>query len=119
MNEALGKRIEEWESDGGGCHEYEHCSALTLVDCLIAALREAEEVAEGLEKDKAALVGALRDGTKDALDVAAAVTWCEKNANLVEYRPLKGWLVDDGWHNEMQAGLPAAVAALRQRVEGE
>ena len=74
-------------------------------------------LAADLEEDKAALVDALRDGTKDALDVAAAVTWCEKNANLVEYRPLKGWLVDDGWHNEMQAGLPAAVAALRERAE--
>ena len=119
MNEALGKRIEEWESDGGGCHEYEHCSALTLVDCLIAALREAEEVAEGLEKDKAFLVGALRDGTKDALDVAAAVEWCEKNANLVELKAGGKWLVDDGWHNDVGDTLPAAVAALRQRVEGE
>ena len=53
MNEALGKRIEEWESDGGGCHEYEHCSALTLVDCLIAALRqrvEGKPAPEGDEK---------------------------------------------------------------------
>jgi len=65
--------------------------------------------------DVQALIAAL----KAAAPVAEAVTWCEKNANLVEYRPLKGWLVDDGWHNEMQAGLPAAVAALRQRVEGK
>ena len=69
--------------------------------------------------DATDLIGDLLDALREAEEVAEAVTWCEKNANLVEYRPLKGWLVDDGWHNEMQAGLPAAVAALRQRVEGE
>jgi len=67
--------------------------------------------------DATDLIGDLLDALREAEEVAEAVTWCEKNANLVEYRPLKGWLVDDGWHNEMQAGLPAAVAALRERAE--
>ena len=90
MNEELRERIEKWEDgDTLGLRDMEH-----FADALIAALREAEEVAE-------------------------AVTWCEKNANLVELKAGGKWLVDDGWHNEMQAGLPAAVSALRQRVEGK
>ena len=69
--------------------------------------------------DATDLIGDLLDALREAEEVAEAVTWCEKNANLVELKAGGKWLVDDGWHNEMQAGLPAAVSALRQRVEGK
>jgi len=90
------------------------CDAINDADIFAQAALAAD-----IEEDKTALVDALRDGTKDALDVAAAVAWCEKNANLVELKAGGKWLVDDGWHNAVGDTLPAAVAALRERTKGE
>ena len=79
-----------------------------------------EQVAR-LEKDKAALVGALRDGTKDALDVAAAVEWIDAKDACV-CRGSGGqpeWMVVIGEQDGHAPTLPEAVAALRERTKGE
>ena len=72
MTEALRKRHEEYQADYADWPDdlFPRGRVHALLIDTIAALRAAEAVAEELEKDKAALTAALRDGAKAAMALA-------------------------------------------------
>ena len=89
IDKELRERIERWQAGG-----YADASP-ALVDALISALEAAAPVAE-------------------------AVAWVHAHANYAEFDKEEGWEVNVGAGEWGQfSTLPAAVAALSKRIEGD